>query len=151
MKDLEYIIDVGDNFGKQVPNRDQALEKIYDFMLALSQGKPANAKKLVITDSLETFRVQLDQLLRPFWKEILAEDPELSRDLSLEISDPYFVKEQDSYPQFSRNDFNLIENEQISIRVAINGEVIPVHLNFTIKKYDEIYFLKLEAPSKGFL
>ena len=151
MKDPEYIIDVGDNFGKKSPNRDQALEKVYDFMRALAEKRPEEAEKLVITDSLIFFRTQLDQHLRPFWKEMAFEDPELTRDLSLEISDPHFVKEQESCPQFSQNGFELKENEQISIKVAVHGEVIPVYLNFTIKKYDEIFFLKLEAPTKGFL
>lgn len=151
MKDLESIIEVGDNFGKQSPNRDQVLEKVYDFMRALSEEKPEQAERLVITDSMDYFRCQLDLLLRPFWKEMTAENPELTRDLSLEISDPHFVKEQDSQPWFSHHDFNLVEGELVSIKVAINGEVIPVYLNFSIKKYDEIFFLKLECPSKGFL
>lgn len=150
MNDLEYIIDVGDNFGKQLPNRDQVLEKVYDFMRALSERDVAQASSLVITSSLDEFRWQLDQLLRPFWREMANENPDPSGDLSLEISDPHFIKEKDSKPEFSYNNFNLTEDERIAIRVGIKGEVIPVYLNFTVKKHDEIFFLKLEAPSKKF-
>lgn len=150
MNDLERIIEVGDNFGKILPNRDQVLEKVYDFGRALSERNPNKAEQMVITVSMDEFRWELDQLLRPFWREMANEEPDLTRDLSLDISDPHFIKEKDSNPEFSNNDFNLSEGEFLSMRVAIKGEVIPVYLNFSIKKYDEIYFLKLESPFKKF-
>ncbi len=150
MNDLERIIEVGDNFGKTCPNRDQVLEKVYDFARALAERNPKEAETLVITTSMDKFRWELDQLLRPYWREMADEEPDFTRDLSLDISDPHFVKEKDSKPEFSNNDFNLSENESLSMRVAINGEVVPVYLNFSIQKYDEVYFLKLESPFKKF-
>ncbi len=150
MNDLEHILVIGDNFGKQLPNRDQVLEKIYDFMRALSEKNPDEAEKLVITHSMDEFRWHLDQLLRPYWREMANENPDPAGDLSLAISDPHFIKEKDSRPEFSNNDFNLSENEKVSIRVAIKGEVIPVYLYFSVQKFDEIFFLKLNAPFKKF-
>jgi len=150
MNGLEHIIAVGDNFGKQAPNRDRVLEKIYEFMRALSDKDITRASGLVISTSMDEFRFRLDMLLRPYWREMANEVPDPEWDLSQEISDPHFINEADSRPEFSNSGFDLTENEVISIRVGIKGEVIPVCLNFSISKHDEIYFLRLKLPSNSF-
>lgn len=150
MMDWESILTVNGSFGKVPPNRDEALEKVYDFLRALSEQKPDEAERMVLTNHFRYFRWQLDLLLRPYWKEMAQEEPELTRDLAIEISDPHFMKEQDTNPQFSSNNFQLTEYEGISMCVGIGGEAVPVYVNFTVACADELYFLRLEEPCQGF-
>ena len=151
MADWESLLAVSGSFGKAPPNRDEALETVYDFLRALAEQKPEEAEALVLAQHFRYFRWQLDLLLRPYWREMASEDPALERDLAIEISDPYFMKEQDTQPQFGSTGFQLAENERVSMRVAICGEAVPVYVNFSVANADELYFLRLEEPSRGFL
>ncbi len=150
MMDWESIATVSGSFGKAPPNRDEALEKVYDFLAALAEQRPGEAEQLVLTHHFRYFRWQLDLLLRPYWQEMAREAPALTRDLAIEISDPHFLDESDTQPQFSSNGFELSVGERISMRVAIRGEAVPVCVNFRVATADELYFLRLEEPSKGF-
>jgi hypothetical protein len=150
MMDWESIVTVSGSFGQAPPNRDEALEKVYDFLAALSEQKPEEAERMVLTQHFRYFRWQLDMLLRPYWKEMAQEEPELTRDLAIEISDPHFLNESDTQPHFSSNGFELGINERISMRVAIQGEAVPVYVNYKVAVADELYFLRLQDPNKGF-
>ncbi len=150
MMDWESIATVNGSLGKAPPNRDEVLEKVYDFLSALAEQKPEEAERMVLTQHFRYFRWQLDMLLRPYWKEMAQEDPELTRDLAIEISDPHFMNERDTQPHFSSNDFQLGINERISMRVAIRGEAVPVYVNYKVVLADELYFLRLEEPNNGF-
>lgn len=150
MADWESILAVSGSFGKAPPNRDEALETVYDFLRAMAEQKPEEAEALVLAQHFRYFRWQLDLLLRPYWREMASEEPRLERDLAIEISDPYFIKEQDTQPQFTSNSFQLTEQEQLSMRVAICGEAVPVYVNFSVVEADELYFLRLEDPTQGF-
>lgn len=150
MKDWESIATVSGSFGSTCPNRDEALEKVYDFLAALADQKPEDAERLVLTQHFRYFRWQLDLLLRPYWQEMAREAPDLTRDLAIEISDPHFLNESDTQPFFSSNSFQLSVGERISMCVAICGEAVPVHVNFEVAIADELYFLRLEEPSEGF-
>lgn len=146
---MEELIKVGNYYWKKVPNRDEALEKVYAFMKALAAQDPEEASQCVIIDSMINFRSQLHRMLLAYVGEILNEEEqkELGNDLSLNVTDPELVNEDQTQPNFSNNDFYLMESEIISIRVAIKKRITPVVLNFSIYKSDEVYFLKLEAPS----
>lgn len=146
---MEELIKVGNYYWKKVPNRDEALEKVYAFMKAMAAQDPEKASQCVIVHSMHHFRTQLHRLLLSYIGEILPEEEQkdLGDDLSLAITDPELVNEDQSQPQFTYNDFYLKEKEVICLKVALKKRITPVQLNFSIYKCDEVYFLRLEAPS----
>lgn len=146
---MEELIKVGNYYWKKVPNRDEVLEKVYAFMKALAHQNPEEASQCVIVHSMHHFQTELHRMLLSCAGEVLSENDKqsLGPDLSLAITDPELVNEDQSQPDFSSNNFYLREKEVISVKVALKKKVTPVTLNFSINKADEVYFLKLEEPS----
>lgn len=133
------------NYWEHLPDRDEVLEKIYKFLQLLSENDPDEAEKLVNVGSMSKFRDTLHYYLTDYSMLALEDDEmmELPDDLSVAISDPSTLDENDINPEFSGNSMVLQPNETVKLRVGMGNEITPVQLEFMIYKRENQYLLNL--------
>lgn len=138
------MINVLKNYWRELPNRDQALDRIYDFLQALSNNDIENAEQMILISSLDDFRKDLHNHMVEFLMMHFEDNEfeDLSSDLSIKIADPYKIDENLISPEFSGKTMVLDKNEKISVRVGYKDIITMVRLNFQISESDEVYFLK---------
>lgn len=138
------------NFWNHPPNRDEVLDKIYDFMQLLSQNKPDEAAKLVNVRSFQKFRDTLHYQLTDYLL-LTIEDKELHAlpdDLSVNIVDPYSLDETLVNPQFTGNDMVTAPNERVTVQLAVQDELTPVKLEFLLYSSEGNIYLNLMKVSR---
>ena len=128
-----------------LPNRDEVLDKIYDFLRLLSLKEPEEAQKMVNVGSMPKFRDALHYHMSDY--SIMVFDDEqymdLPDDFSINISDPDKLDENDINPRFSGSQMNLQPNETITVNVGFRNEILPVSIQFMIYELDQEYYLNL--------
>ena len=133
-------------FWKQLPDRDAALERVYDFIKAVKAHDLKTAASLVMVRDMGEFIDAFHNALHLYLNSII-EDEQWNdyegRNLSFEIEDPGYFDETLTQPEFSGKHFDLGLNESISIKVGLLKEVTPVRLHFTLAEEDELYYLRL--------
>lgn len=138
------------NFWDHLPTRDEALDKIYQFLQLLSQDRPIEAETLVNVGSFQKFRDTLHYYLTDYLL-MLVEDSEvfnLPDDMSIAISDPFEMNEDAIYPVFSGNDFTTQPNERISVYLGYENEATTVKVEFMIYALDKKVFLNVMKVNK---
>ena len=127
------------------PTRDEALDKIFDFIQFLSQNQPDEAEKLVRVGDMAKFRDALHYRMADYAIMIFEDTEflELPDDFSVGISDPYKMNEEDIEPRFSGNTLELIDRETVRIRLGLFNEITPVVLEFMIQKIADNFYLNL--------
>ena len=138
------------NFWENKPNRDEVLDKIYDFLKLLSEKKPDEAEKLVRVGSMAKFRDALHFHLSDY-SIMIFEDKEyleLPDDFSIGISNPYQMDENDIEPRFSGNSMVLEDRETIKLRVGLFNEITPINLIFMVNELESRYYLNLRKVER---
>ncbi|MGB0430546.1 MAG: hypothetical protein ACPGLV_08740 [Bacteroidia bacterium] len=133
------------NFWENKPNRDEALDKVYEFLKLLSENKPDEAEKLVRVGNMAKFRDALHYHLSDY-SIMIFEDKEymqLPDDFSVGISDPNNMNENDIEPRFSGNTMVLNDRETIKLRVGLFNEITPINITFMIHELDQRFYLNL--------
>jgi len=138
------------NYWNQAPTRDDALDKIFDFLKLLSEKKPEEAERLVRVGNLSKFRDALHYQLADYAVMIFDDTQymELPDDFSTAISDPYKMDENDIGPVFSGKALELTHGETVRVRVGMFNEITPVVIEFMIYKLENQYFLNLMKVEK---
>jgi hypothetical protein len=137
-------------YWKKLPNRDQALDLVYEFLRALSQKDTKHAEELILVKDMQYFQRALhDSLLQ--YLEMVIEDDDWTdyegRNLALEIDDPAKLDEDLTMPEFSGKHFDLIKDETVSVQIGLRETVTPIRLHFALAESDELYYLKLQRIS----
>lgn len=138
------------NFWDHLPTRDEALDKIYEFLQLLSQNRPIEAETLVNVGSFQKFRDTVHYYITDYLL-MLVEDSEvfnLPDDMSVAISDPHEMNEDGIYPVFSGNDFVTQPNERISVYLGYQNEATTVKVEFMIYVLDKKVFLNVMKVNK---
>ncbi len=133
------------NFWEYKPNRDEVLDKIYDFLKLLSEKNPDEAEKLVRVGDMGKFRDALHYHLSDY-SIMIFEDTEymqLPDDFSLGISNPYDMDENEIEPRFSGNSMILENRETIKLRIGLFNEITPINITFMIHELENRFFLNL--------
>jgi len=133
------------NYWDHAPNRDEVLDKIYEFLRLLSLNEPDEAEKLVRVGSMSKFRDALHYQIADYMIMIYedTEFMELPDDFSVNISDPTKMDEDYINPRFSGNELVLKSGETIEVNVGFNQEVILVYIQFMIYELEDKYFLNV--------
>lgn len=134
-----------ENYWKRLPTRDEVLDKIYLFIKAFADGELVRAEKLVLVSDFTKMHKDLQLALRGFaFMHMEDEDyNQLPEDLSAAITSPFDIDEFYLLPTFSGNQFEVQEQEQISVQVPFHGQPTPLKMKFIISENDRLYFLKL--------
>lgn len=145
MASFENITPVKKNYWKTIPNRDEALEKVFEFLKSLSNQDPQEASEYILTNSMEAFQQELHQLLKKHLALTLEDEEfiKLPEDLSVNISDPEDLEEESIEPEFQGKEFTLQKDEHFSLLIGFHGEATPIKITFKLEEMDEVYFLKL--------
>jgi len=145
LESFENITTVKNNYWKTIPNRDEALEKVFEFLKSLSNQNPDEASQYILTNSMENFQQELHQLLKKYLALTLDDNEflKLPEDLSVNISDPEDIEEESIEPEFQGKEFTLEKDEHFSLLVGFQGEATPIKITFKLEEMDEVYFLKL--------
>ena len=129
---------------KEQPNRDQVLERAYDFVEALSNNDLKNAGKLVKLDDPE----QLEELLKKHLKDFIfswLEDDEadnLKDDLLANLYHPADLDEEWVNPEFEGKSFFLGNGEGFSLHLAFYQKPTNLQLHLQVCEEDALYYLK---------
>ncbi|MGZ5243455.1 MAG: hypothetical protein ACXWDO_02530 [Bacteroidia bacterium] len=140
-------IDTDLYFWKKNPNRDDALELVYNFLRALKRKDDKEAAKLLSVKDMSFFIKALhDSLLQ--YLDLVIEDEEWeefeSKNLAYEVDDPSDLDEDLTLPQFSGKTFELAKGEELSVQVGLHGRVTPIRLHFAVAEADALYFIRLQ-------
>ncbi|MCX6351116.1 MAG: hypothetical protein NTX03_04550 [Bacteroidetes bacterium] len=134
------------HFWKTLPDRDETLEVIYNFLKELNRAEPDAAQKYVLVGNMAKFREVLHDSLYKLLK-MAIEDEQWEqyegKDLSLEIDNPFEVDEDLILPEFSGSTFVLTRDENISVKVILKGYITSIRLHFNFTEHDELFYLKL--------
>ena len=133
------------NHWPHLPDRDQVLEKVYNFFKLLSEQKPDEAEKLVRVGNMDKFRDTLHYYLADYALMIYDDETfqKLPDDLSLVIDDPYTQEENELAPNFTGTAFVTVPNERVEIRASMNGEITPIWIQFMIYEMEGKFYLNL--------
>lgn len=130
-----------------LPDRDMALELVYDFIRSIGTKNIDKAKSLIVVKDINFFLLSLHQSLIKYL-EMVLEDEEwenyATKNLALEIDDPELHDEQLSLPEFSGKEIILKIGETVSIQIGLHDTITPIRLHFVVTEADAIYFLKLQ-------
>lgn len=138
------------NFWTEKPDRDEVLDRIFDFFKLLSEEKPEEAEKLVNVGSMDKFRDTLHYYLTDY-SVMVCDDDELMAlpdDLSLAVTDPYQMPEEELSPTFTGNQLKLVANERIEMRIPFMKEITPYWICFQIFEHQGKYLLNLMQVRK---
>jgi hypothetical protein len=130
-----------------MPDRDEVLQVIYDFLRAMGKHDTALAGRLIMIKDMPYFvRVLHDSLIQ--YLDLVIEDEQWEdyegRNMAFEVDDPAELDEDLTQPQFTGNKFMLEPNENVSIQVGLKGRVTPIRLHFALTEADALYYLKLQ-------
>jgi hypothetical protein len=132
---------------QQLPDRDEALRLVYDFLRSLHLHELKRAGELVLVKDMDYFLEVLHNSLQKYLSMVI-EDEDWEKyngmNLALEIDDPDILKEEDTIPEFSGNQYVLSNNEDVSVQIGLRGQVTPIRVHFAVVCADELYFLKLQ-------
>lgn len=129
-----------------LPNRDQVLEKVYDFFDYLSKKQIQKADALIYGEDIDNIQKKLHQKLNAF-VQMELEDEEvkaLGDNLALEVSNPYEIDEVLMNPEFSGKSFVTEPGETLSLRIALRGSITNVVAQFSIVPHDGQFHLQLD-------
>lgn len=134
-------------FWKKNPNRDDALELVYNFLRAIKRKDTAEAAKLLAVKDMVFFtKVLHDSLLQ--YLDLVIEDEQWEefegKNLAYEIDDPAELDEDLTLPQFSGKNFELTKGEELSVQIGLHGRVTPIRLHFALDEADALYYIKLQ-------
>lgn len=137
------------NYWKEQPTRDQVLDKAYEFIKVLAEGKPRKAEKLVLAKNFDKFRSHLQALLASFAETILEEDEfaAIPADFVAGITNPFEADEDLIFPEFTGKQLTVGPGEQLSFKVLFMEEVSNIKIHFSIYEADSLFFLKLDKLS----
>jgi hypothetical protein len=132
---------------KSLPDRDEVLQVIYDFLRAMGQHDTSKAGRLIlIKDMVHFVKVLHDSLIQ--YLDLVIEDDQWEeyegRNMAFEVDDPANLDEDLTQPQFSGRKFTLEQNEVISVQIGLKGRVTPIRLHFALLEADALYYLKLQ-------
>ncbi|MDQ3072498.1 MAG: hypothetical protein M3Q97_04430 [Bacteroidota bacterium] len=128
------------------PNRDDALEIVYNFLKAVAEKDTVRAESFLAVADMSRF---LDLLNMSFQKylDMVVEDEQWedfrNRDIATEVTDPHLMDEDLTLPEFSGKQFVLSPEETVSVKLALRGQITPIRLHFSVVKSEEGYHLKL--------
>jgi hypothetical protein len=130
-----------------LPDRDEVLHRIYDFLRAMGSHDVDKAARLVMVKDKQHFvRVLHDSLIQ--YLDLVIEDDQWEdyegRNMAFEVDDPANLDEDLTQPQFSGTHFVLELNEAVSVQVGLKGRVTPIRLHFALVEADALYYLKLQ-------
>jgi hypothetical protein len=133
-------------FWKELPDRDEVLERVYNFLKKLSRKIPDEAVNIVMVGDMKQFLDSLHTALKATLSHIV-DDEEFydyeSKNLSLEIDDPFEMDERHIEPEFSGKAYTLGKGEAMSVKIGLKGNVTPVRVHFELIEHDELYYLRL--------
>jgi hypothetical protein len=134
------------DYWKTMPNRDMVLEKIYDFVKALSIKEKGHEFREVYIKEIDKLRVLLDDSLKKYLS-LSLEDEEWSsfenKDLSYELDNPFEMDEDLVLPEFSGKQYLLVKDETVSIKLSLRGYITSIRLHFMLAEADELFYLRL--------
>jgi hypothetical protein len=130
-----------------LPDRDEVLQVIYDFLRAMGKHDTVLASRLVMIKDMPYFvKVLHDSLIQ--YLDLVIEDDQWEdyegRNMAFEVDDPAHLDEDLTQPQFSGKKFMLEPNETVSVQIGLKGRVTPIRLHFTLLEADALYYLKLQ-------
>ena len=134
------------NHWEQPPNRDQFLEKVYDFFDYLSKKETTKAQNLLLNEDFDDIQQRMHQHLDDFAKTYLEDEEyeSLSDNLSLEVSNPYEIDETLLNPEFSGKSFVAEPHETMTLNLAMRGQITNVAARFKIIPRDGAFYLELD-------
>jgi hypothetical protein len=130
-----------------LPDRDQALDLIYDFLRALNKKETEKAGDLILVKDMDYFLQALHNSLIKYLQMIIEDedwDKYQTMNLALEIDDPANLKEEETLPEFTGTHFTLAKGEDVSVQIGLRGNVTPIRIHFAVMEADELYFLRLQ-------
>ena len=134
-------------YWKTIPDRDDALEKIYSFIRALREKNPAKAGETVMIRDMDFFLKTLHDSLMAYLNMVIEDeswDEYQDKNLAFEVDDPADLDENLMLPEFSGKQFVLTVDETISLQVGMLGQVTPIRLHFIIQESGDLYYIKLQ-------
>jgi hypothetical protein len=136
-------------YWRQLPNRDEVLDQVYEFLKLISQQKFSEAEKFVLTAPINKVVEVLRTNLENFAVQDLDDETLeiFGNDLVLAISDPSDMDEFYLFPEFSGNSYVVQVNEKLKIKIPVAGFATPIRACFILVENDQLYFLRLEKFS----
>ena len=134
-------------YWKTIPDRDDALEKIYAFIRALREKNPAKAGETVMIRDMDFFLKTLHDSLMAYLNMVIEDeswDEYQDKNLAFEVDDPSDLDENLMLPEFSGKQFVLSKNETVSMQVGMREQVTTIRLHFILLENDELYYLKIQ-------
>jgi hypothetical protein len=135
-------------YWKMLPDRDEALEKIYAFIRFLHEHDPEKAAGMVMVRDMDYFQKVLHDSLMAYLHMVIEDEDWAeyeNKNLALEVDDPAELDEDLMLPEFSGKHFVIDKNEKISVQVGLRGQVTPIRLHFGIQENDGLYYLRLQS------
>lgn len=134
------------NHWETLPNRDQVLEKVYDFFDYLSKKETKKASALLLNDDFEEIQKRIHDHLLDFAKMNLEDEEfnELPHNLAMEVNNPYEVDETLLNPEFSGRSFITEANESMTLNLAMRGMITQISVRFRIVPQNGMFYLQLE-------
>jgi len=137
-------------YWKSLPDRDQVLDRMYNFLKTLAAGNIAKANSMVLVKDINQFMDALHDSLRKYLN-LVIEDEQWEQyadsDLIKIIDNPYDLDEDLTQPEFSGKDYVVGVNEDVSVLLSMKGYVTSIRLHFLMVERDELFFLKLHKIS----
>ncbi len=134
------------HYWKSLPDRDQVLDRMYNFLKTLAAGDIAVANSMVLVKDINQFMDALHDSLRKYLN-LVIEDEQWEQyadsDLIKIIDNPYDLDEDLTQPEFSGKDYVVGVNEDVSVLLSMKGYVTSIRLHFLMVERDELFFLKL--------
>lgn len=134
---------------KEQPNRDQVLERSYEFVDKVSQYEWEQAAHLVRMDDPVEFKESLESHLNDFVFGWLEDDEAnlLHENLFMNLYHPADLQEEWVHPEFQGSTFVMKPGERFSIHLSFFDRPTPLRLTFAVCEEDALFFLKVSDVS----
>lgn len=138
------------HFWKALPNRDEVLDVVYNFLKEISEKHPEKAASIIMVKDMAKFLSALDNSMKQFLSLAIEDvdwDDLSTKDLSMEIDNPFEMDEDLMRPEFSGKQFVLEKNESVSLFLGLKGYITSIRVHFLLIEEDELFYLRLHRLS----
>ncbi len=141
MKKTENLV-----FWEEKPNRDQALDRVYAFIEALSEKDLTKAGQFVMLSEPAAFEEKLRKSLEQYITNWYEDDEAggIQGDLLEHLTYPGEMDEESVQPEFEGRSFFLEDQETFSIHLSFKKKATNLQFYFTVCEQDALFFVKFQ-------